>query len=82
MRDHAMDTAHALRRAREEAHLAVLADEPAVARAHYGLSVLHADHARRLLSGERPIGSAFPQFSRPRVDIIEPHAVQERVHSA
>lgn len=82
MRDRATDTEHAMRRAREEARLAILADEPAVAHAHRGLSVLHADRARRLLGEKKPTGSAFPQFSQPRADIIEPHELQARLRSA
>ncbi|WP_454884314.1 hypothetical protein [Sphingomonas oryzagri] len=81
MQDSTTDTEHAMQRARDEARLAALANEPAVARAHHGLSILHAERARRLLRGERPIGSAFPQFSQEQADIIEVTALHERLRS-
>jgi hypothetical protein len=75
------EAAHAMRRAREEAHLAALADEPAIAHAHFGLSVLHAARARKLLAEKKPGASAFPQFSHADADIIQASALQARVRS-
>jgi len=81
MPDRSTDAAHAMRRAREEARLAALADEPTIAHAHFGLSVLHSARARKLLAEKKPGASAFPQFSRADADIIETSVLQQRVRS-
>ncbi len=50
------ETAYFMRRAREEAYLALSADQPEVASAHHGLSIQYSRRAR----------SAFPQLDTAR----------------
>lgn len=65
MSDRASDAEHFLRRAEEEARLALAINEPAVAAAHQGLSIQYAARARRMLQAEQSHErSAFTQFGQ------------------
>ena len=80
MRGHMSDATHFLRRAREEARYAILADEPSVAAAHHGLSVQYAAHARQCLQASGAIEqSAFPQFEEAKADIVGADDLKTRV---
>jgi hypothetical protein len=64
MRGWESDAAYFMRRAREEAHLALQLDSDEAAAAHYGLSVQLARRARQAIQIEAmaPSRSAFPQL--------------------
>jgi hypothetical protein len=65
MRGWESDAAYFMRRAREEAHLALQLDSDEAAAAHYGLSVQLARRARQAIQIEAlaPTRSAFPQLT-------------------
>ena len=82
MRRQMSDAAHFLRRSREEARLALLTEEPAVAAAHHGLSIQYAVHARQHLQARGPTDrSVFPQFGEPKADLITPEALKARTRT-
>jgi hypothetical protein len=65
------EAAYFAHRAREEAHKALQADEPAVAAAHHGLSVRYMAQTCRLREMEAMIvPSAFPQLEDAEADIL------------
>jgi hypothetical protein len=49
------ETEYCMRRAREEAWLALKSDKPEVAAAHHGMSVQYATRARNARAGDQPI---------------------------
>jgi hypothetical protein len=64
MRGWESDAAYFMRRAKEEAHLALQLDSNEAAAAHYGLSVQLARRARQAIQIEEmaPARTAFPQL--------------------
>jgi hypothetical protein len=66
------DAAYFMRRARDEAHMALRALSPDVAAAHHGLAVRYTMEARRVRkAAEAPEPSAFPQLAHGRGERIE-----------
>ena len=83
MRGQASDARYFMRRAREEARLAMMTDEPSVAAAHRGLSVQYAAHAKRALeAGGSPEPSAFPQFEPLQTDHVMTPDIEARIRPA
>jgi hypothetical protein len=71
MRGRESDAAYFMRRAREEACLALKAEAPEIAAAHHGLAVQYSVRFRQETQTAPIIASAFPHFGAA---VADPHA--------
>jgi hypothetical protein len=74
MRGRESDATYFMRRAREEACLALKAEAPEIAAAHHGLAVQYSARLRQETQAPPITASAFPHFgnavAKPRAELL------------